>query len=215
MPETANPTGVTYLRTTDVPLDELTPFPGNAKRGDVDQIRASLRRNGQYRSLVVREIPDGPLIVLAGNHTMQALTAEGHHTARCEIVLCDDATARRINLVDNRAAELGDYDNEALAELLEPMAHDLDGTGFTSEYLDDLLANLAPPEHDDWADAFEKVPDGDKQHATRTFSLTTSQADMVDEAISAASKTLIDEDGNRNAAALTAICDVYLRSRLS
>src|SRR3546814_12921166 len=71
-----------YVTTRDVPLDELTPFPGNAKRGDVDQIRASLRRNGQYRSLVVREIPNGPLIVLAGNHTMQALTAEGRSEAR-------------------------------------------------------------------------------------------------------------------------------------
>ncbi|MFF5422432.1 hypothetical protein ACFY49_40190, partial [Streptomyces misionensis] len=61
----------TYLRTANVPLDELTPFPGNAKRGSVDTILESLRRNGQYRGLVVREIPDGPLIVLAGNHTAQ------------------------------------------------------------------------------------------------------------------------------------------------
>lgn len=203
-----------YLRTADIPLDELTLFPGNAKRGNVDVIRSSLRRNGQYRSLVVREIPNGPLVVLAGNHTMQALAAERHTTARCEIVQCDDATARRINLVDNRAAELGDYDNEALAELLEPIAADLDGTGFNSDYLDELLAGLAPPSDGDWADAFDKVPDGEKQHATRTFSLTTSQADIVDEAVQAATESLVDEDGNRNAAALTIICDAYLRSRI-
>ncbi|MCX4885876.1 DNA modification methylase [Streptomyces sp. NBC_00847] len=131
--------GVTYVRTADIPLDELTPFPGNAKRGDVDTIRTSLRRNGQYRSLVVREIPDGPLIVLAGNHTLQALTAEGHQTARCEVVLCDDATARRINLVDNKAAELGGYDNDALAELLSYMDGDLDGTGYTQDDIEALL----------------------------------------------------------------------------
>ena len=132
----------TYTGTRDVPLDELTPFPGNAKRGDVDTIRASLRRNGQYRSLVVREIPNGPLVVLAGNHTMQALAAEGHTAARCEIIQCDDTEARRINLVDNRAAEMGGYDNDALAELLRDLDGDLDGTGYT----DDDLAALLPTE---------------------------------------------------------------------
>lgn len=143
---TQQDTGVTYIRTADIPLDELTPFPGNAKRGDVDTIRGSLRKNGQYRSLVVREIPDGPLIVLAGNHTMQALQAEGATTARCEVVLCDDATARRINLVDNKAAELGGYDNDALAELLSYLDGDLEGTGYTQDDVDALLEYPEEPE---------------------------------------------------------------------
>lgn len=143
MTETQQDAGVTYVRTADIALDELTPFPGNAKRGDVDQIRASLRRNGQYRSLVVREIPDGPLIVLAGNHTMQALTAEGHATARCEVVLCDEDTARRINLADNRTAELGGYDNDALAELLSYLDGDYEGTGYTDADIDALIT---PPD---------------------------------------------------------------------
>lgn len=133
----------TYQRTANIPLDELTPFPGNAKRGDVDTIRASLRRNGQYRSLVVREIPDGPLIVLAGNHTMQALAAEGHATARCEVVLCDEDTARRINLADNRTAELGEYDDDALAELLSYLDGDYEGTGYTEADIDELLGEEA------------------------------------------------------------------------
>lgn len=141
IPDTS--THTTYIRTADIPLDELTPFPGNAKRGDVDQIRASIRRNGQYRSLVVREIPNGPLIVLAGNHTMQALTAEGHKTARCEVVLCDDDTARRINLADNRTAELGGYDNDALAELLSYLDGDYEGTGYTENDIDDLIGEEA------------------------------------------------------------------------
>lgn len=136
---TEEPDTATYVRTADIPLDELTPFPGNAKRGNVDQIRASLRRNGQYRSLVVREIPNGPLVVLAGNHTMQALQAEGQPTARCEVVVCDDATARRINLADNRTAELGEYDNDALADLLSYLDGDYEGTGYTTEDVDALI----------------------------------------------------------------------------
>jgi DNA modification methylase len=138
MPKDAAPVGVIYLDTRPVPLDELTPFPGNAKRGDVEAIRASLKRNGQYRSLVVREVPNGPLIVLAGNHTLQALAAEGHDSARCEIVRCDDATARRINLADNRTAELGAYDDDALAALLKDLDGDYDGTGWNEEDLEAL-----------------------------------------------------------------------------
>lgn len=131
-----------YLATRAIPLDELTPFPGNAKRGDVEAIRASLRRNGQYRSLVVREIPNGPLIVLAGNHTMQALAAEGREQARCEVVQCDDATARRVNLADNRTAELGSYDDEALTQLLDALDGDYDGTGWAEEDLADLIGEV-------------------------------------------------------------------------
>ena len=48
----------------DVPLDTLTRFPGNARRGDVTAIRESVRRNGQYRALVVRDTGT-ELIILA------------------------------------------------------------------------------------------------------------------------------------------------------
>lgn len=162
----------TYVRTAVLPLDELTPFPGNAKRGQVDVILSSLRRNGQYRSLVVREVPGGALVVLAGNHTMQALGAHGAGdcgktvatldgpapcgvcrndpgwlaSARCEVVHCDDDTARRVNLVDNRASELGSYDFEALAELLGEVGG-LEGTGYTDRDVEDITALLtAPPD---------------------------------------------------------------------
>ncbi|RLU81114.1 hypothetical protein CTZ27_33270 [Streptomyces griseocarneus] len=121
------------------------PFPGNAKRGDVESIRVSLRKNGQYRSLVVREVRHGPLIVLAGNHTKMALAAEGFSDARCEIVECDDATARRINLADNRTGDLGTYDDGALAEILAGLHGEFDGSGYSDHDLDSLLATLAGP----------------------------------------------------------------------
>jgi 1-aminocyclopropane-1-carboxylate deaminase/D-cysteine desulfhydrase-like pyridoxal-dependent ACC family enzyme len=161
--------GAVYVETRDVPLDELTPFPGNAKRGNPLEILRSLRRNGQYRGLVVRRIPDGPLIVLAGNHTMQALQLHGAGrceyaddekkpcamcaggswdgtTARCEIIVCDDDEARRINIADNRLAELGGYDNDALAELLSYMDGDYEGTGYNDE---EVMALITPPDLDD------------------------------------------------------------------
>jgi site-specific DNA-methyltransferase (adenine-specific) len=140
-----------YLVTRSVPLDELTLFPGNAKRGDVEAIRASLRKNGQYRSLVVRAVPNGPLVVLAGNHTMLALKAENRSEARCEIIECDDATARRINLADNRTAELGGYEEDALAALLKELDGDYEGTGWAEEDLGDLFGSVEelPPALDE------------------------------------------------------------------
>ncbi|WP_327415421.1 ParB/Srx family N-terminal domain-containing protein [Streptomyces sp. NBC_01233] len=156
-------TQATYVRTDTIPLAQLTPFPGNAKRGDVGAILTSLTRNGQYRALVVRETEPGRYVVLAGNHTTQAIAAHGpgdcgmtvkagdeerpcgvcgnqewEPSARCEVVHCDDDTATRINLVDNRASDLGTYDEQALADLIGGL-DDLGGTGWSDEDLADLV----------------------------------------------------------------------------
>ncbi|MFF5045660.1 ParB/Srx family N-terminal domain-containing protein [[Kitasatospora] papulosa] len=172
-------TTATYVRTEPLQLGDLSPYPGNAKRGDVGAILESLCRNGQYRSLIVREAPPGEYTVLAGNHTLQALAAHGpgpcgltvkvdgeerpcavcrgeewEPQARCEIVHCDVDTARRVNLVDNRTAELGDWDEEALAELLGQLGDDMGGTGYDTGDLEDLLTALedatdAPDDEDE------------------------------------------------------------------
>lgn len=129
---------VTWLETRPVPVDQLTRFPGNARRGDVKAIRESIRRTGQYRAIVVRKTGD-QMIILAGNHTFEAISSEGSDSVRCEIIECSDAEALRINLADNRLAEIGEYDNEDLASLLAGLDGDLDGTGWTAEDIDLLL----------------------------------------------------------------------------
>lgn len=133
-----------YLETRDVPLAELTPFPGNARRGDVAMIAQSIERNGQYRSLITRRTGGG-LVVLAGNHTLQALRSLARHTARCEIIECGDGTATRINLVDNRAADEGSYDQEALDAILASLDDDLLGTGYDTYDHDSVIAEAAGP----------------------------------------------------------------------
>lgn len=129
---------VAYRETVDVPLNKLARFPGNARRGDVDRIRESIRRHGQYRALVVRDTGDG-LVILAGNHTFDAIKAEGHGSARCEIIECTDDEARRINLADNRLSEIGSQDLDALAELLSYLDDDYEGTGYTEADVERLL----------------------------------------------------------------------------
>lgn len=128
----------TYIETREVPVHQLARFPGNAKHGNVEEIRTSIRRTGQYRSLVVRA-HDGQMTILAGNHTHDAIKAEGHATARCEIIECTDDDARRINLADNRLAELGEMDTDALVELLSYLDGDYEGTGYDDAFVEALL----------------------------------------------------------------------------
>lgn len=161
---------LTTVGTEPVSLEDLQPFPGNARRGDVDLILDSLRANGQYKPLTVRRHGD-TLTVLAGNHTYLALLRHEEDdragcadwelsndrpcqvcvavdrddpTALAHIIECDDATARRINVVDNRAADVGDYDREALAVLLSAMDNDLAGTGFTESEAYRLVSTDLP-----------------------------------------------------------------------
>lgn len=133
-----------YVETRMVHLSELEPFPGNARRGNRAKLLESLEANGQYRSLIVRDTADG-LIVLAGNNTMAALEERGDREARCEIVTCDDQTALRVNLVDNKANDEATYDDRARAELLG-LLDGLDGTGYDEDEADALMARFEEEE---------------------------------------------------------------------
>lgn len=119
-----------------VPIAGLTPYGNNPRRGNVDVIVESLARHGQYRPIVVRA---KTFEVLAGNHTLAAAKQLGWSEIAATFVECTDDEAARIVLVDNRAADLGSYDDEVLAGLLAGLP-DLAGTGFDDDDLAFLLA---------------------------------------------------------------------------
>lgn len=121
-----------------VPVGELTPWPGNPRRGDVQMIAESLAANGQYRPLVVQA---STMRVLAGNHTLQAAEALGWPEVRVELLDVDDETAQRIVLVDNRANDVAGYDEGDLLALLQGVP-DLTGTGYASADIDALIYGL-------------------------------------------------------------------------
>lgn len=136
----------TYIETRMVMLDDLTPFPGNARRGNQARLVESLEANGQYRSLIVRQTGEDMLVVLAGNNTMEALEARGDLEARCEIVECDDATALRVNLVDNKTNDEATYDDEARAALLVLLDGELEGSGYDEDEADTIIARYEEEE---------------------------------------------------------------------
>lgn len=116
-----------------VVIDSLTPHPGNPRRGDVEAIKDSLQRNGQYQPIVV----DAGNVILAGNHTWLAAQELGWTEITVVRLDVDQDTAARIVLTDNRTSDLAAYDDGALLELLSGLG-DLGGTGWEDEDLNDL-----------------------------------------------------------------------------
>ena len=58
-----------------VPIADLTPDPGNARKHDERNLRAiqaSLTKHGQISPIAVQKMPDGALVVRAGNGRMEA-----------------------------------------------------------------------------------------------------------------------------------------------
>jgi site-specific DNA-methyltransferase (adenine-specific) len=82
----------------------------------VETVAASLTRFGQRKPIVVRK-DDGTII--AGNHTWQAAKKLGWTEIAVAYVGDDDVTAKAFALADNRTAELGSYDEQALLNLIE------------------------------------------------------------------------------------------------
>src|SRR5438105_5163827 len=85
--------------------------------------------------------------ILAGNGTCEAARDLEWSTIRAELIDCTPAEAKRIVLVDNRASDLGVYDDSALVALLtEVQSEDLAGVGYSAADVEQLLALVAPPE---------------------------------------------------------------------
>jgi hypothetical protein len=126
------------LEALRVPHDSLKPYARNARRGDIDVIKASLRRFGQYKPILARV---GTREILAGNQTWLAMGELGWTDIATTFIDVDDDTAKRIVLIDNRASDLGTYDDEALADLLGSLP-DLETTGYRPSDLSELLARL-------------------------------------------------------------------------
>jgi hypothetical protein len=120
-----------YVETVYVDPSQLRPYPGNPNHGDVQEIRVSVRRNGQYRPVIARPGPAGAYEILAGHATTEATGAEAGRV-RIEVHDVDDATARRIVTADNQTARKATMDEAALLALLDQANADggLEGTGF-------------------------------------------------------------------------------------
>lgn len=123
-----------------VKLADLTLYPGNPRKGNVEAIADSIKQNGQYVPLTVQKSTG---YVLRGNHTLRALRKLKRKTCEVVYVNVDDEQAKRIVLADNRTAELGSYDMKALMDLINSLDEPAKGTGYSDSDITNLAAAVA------------------------------------------------------------------------
>lgn len=118
--------------TTEATLhrDQLQHHPDNPRLGEIDSIRASIRAHGFYGRLIVQQ---STMFIIAGNHRFKAGVEEGLSEFPCRILDCDDATAKRILLADNRTQDLATYDNDKLLALVQQFTDNLAAVGFSED----------------------------------------------------------------------------------
>lgn len=195
------------------PIKNLNLYKNNPRTSNIHAIKQSIINNGQFRPPIVNKgtYTGRPNEILGGNHFVQACRelAPDHpelETIDTYVIDVDDDQAKRIVLADNRTADLGDYDNELLMELLAEVP-DLTGTGYTDDDVNMLMEGIESDGAVDWDSAMDALPGDEPQYITRTFTLTKDQADIVDAAVETA-MAMIDDDGeSRKGSAIAWICE--------
>jgi ParB-like chromosome segregation protein Spo0J len=120
------------------PIDDFRMHPSNPRRPKVADIEKALRRFGQLKPIVVQQSTG---YVVARSRVWEAAKRLGWPTVAAVVSPMDDLTAMRFLVADNRTSDLGDYDSEAVLELLEQV-DSLEGTGYSVEDVDDLIARV-------------------------------------------------------------------------
>src|SRR5688572_7371688 len=143
----------TGLAIKRVPLDSLHLDPSNARvhgEENMAAIEGSLRRFGQAEPIVVQKSAGR---IIGGNGRLVAMRKLGWK--ECDVVELDidDLQATALGIALNRSASLAAWDDSTLAKLLDELRTEdaLDGVGYTSADIDELLAGLdeTPSDIDD------------------------------------------------------------------
>ena len=144
------------MKLESVPLSALSFDPANLRkhgRRNLDAIKASLRRFGQQKPIVV----DAKGIVLAGNGTLAAAQELGWTEIKIVRTELAGTQATAFGIADNRSAELAEWD-EKLGDVLASLkAEDfpLEDVGYAESELQVLLPKEVPP-----PDEFPAVDEG-------------------------------------------------------
>jgi site-specific DNA-methyltransferase (adenine-specific) len=126
-----------------VPIDSLTTFPNNPRRGDVDAIVKSLQAFGQTRPIIVQRATG---FIVGGNHVWAAAKVLAWTHINAVFLDLDDTTARRVLLADNQIPARGQNDPDALTAFVRDLYQrgGIDeAIGFESEQLDRFLIDVA------------------------------------------------------------------------
>jgi ParB-like chromosome segregation protein Spo0J len=131
-----------------IPLAELSLDPSNVRkhsRRNLDAIKASLRKFGQQKPIVV----DAKGIVLAGNGTLTAAQELGWTEIQIVRTELAGVEATAFAIADNRTAELAEWEEDKLNAVLKSLQDegvDLVDVGYSPEELKIEAEKEAPSE---------------------------------------------------------------------
>ncbi len=135
------------LKIRRVKITELHADPANARthgERNLNAIEDSLKSFGQVEPLVVQKSTGK---VIGGNGRLEVMRRAGIEECDVVEVDVDDAKATALGIALNRTAELAEWDDEVLTKLLEALPSELlEVSGFNSDDLQELIAELHPPE---------------------------------------------------------------------
>jgi hypothetical protein len=102
-----------------VPIEQVTPWPGNPRRHDQAQITGSVRDHGLYAGVVVQL---SSWHALVGHGRRQALIDLGADRIPATPLDVDDLRGAAIVARDNKTHDDGGYDEADQLALLDPLA---------------------------------------------------------------------------------------------
>ena len=139
------------MQITTLNIADLSADPANVRKHDernIETIMGSLRRFGQQKPIVV----DLSNVVRAGNGTLEAAKRIGWGTIEAYVSDLTGSEMTAYAIADNRTAELAEWDEAALAAVLEGLQFDdealLAVAGFDEDELAKLLKDVELPDNE-------------------------------------------------------------------
>jgi len=191
-----------------IAVADLSLDPSNVRkhsRRNLDAIKASLRKFGQQKPIVV----DANGIVLAGNGALTAAKELGWTEIQIVRTDLEGVEATAFAIADNRTAELAEWEDSLndVLKSLQDEGFDLADIGYSPEDIGQFAANAV---------GMPELASGDKQpFQQKTFTLHDEQAEDVDAAVAKAKAMGHGESGvneNSNGNALAFICQSFNRA---
>ncbi len=128
-------------------IDELIPYENNPRHNDqaVDAVAESIREFGFRNPIII----DKDNVIVAGHTRQKAAKQLGMTEVPC-VMAADltDEQVRAFRIADNKTTEIAEWDYDLLRT--ELAALDDMFTGFDSQEIDDLLADMLEPEEDEY-----------------------------------------------------------------
>tara|TARA_R110000824_G_scaffold195727_4_gene378626 strand:+ start:3490 stop:4011 length:522 start_codon:yes stop_codon:yes gene_type:complete len=160
---------------------DLVHDPANVRKHsdrNIEAIKSSLARFGQQKPIVV----NGDNVVLAGNGTLMACKSLGWDNLWVEITPLKGSEATAYSIADNRSAELAEWDDDELAQMLTSLQNDDSIDHLVAGYTDEEIAKLVNKVMGEETDPAEFNPEylvlitcSDEEQQSKVFQMCQDQ----------------------------------------